>query len=34
MQIDGIGQGKADKYVPALLECIKSENNKNASALS
>ena len=25
MQIEGIGQGKADKYVPALLECIKKE---------
>jgi len=29
MQIEGIGQGKADKYVPALLECIKNENNEN-----
>ena len=29
MQIEGIGQGKADKFVPALLECIKSENNEN-----
>ena len=27
MQIEGIGQGKADKYVPALLECIILENN-------
>ncbi|MCL2443361.1 MAG: HRDC domain-containing protein [Treponema sp.] len=26
MQIEGIGQGKADKYVPAFLECIKNEN--------
>jgi superfamily II DNA helicase RecQ len=23
-QIDGIGQGKAEKYVPAFLECIKN----------
>jgi len=30
MQIEGIGQGKADKYVPALLECIKSETDGNA----
>jgi len=22
MQIEGIGQGKADKYVPALLDCV------------
>jgi len=27
MQIEGIGQGKADKFVPGLLECIKTENN-------
>jgi superfamily II DNA helicase RecQ len=27
MKIEGIGQGKADKYVPALLECISGENN-------
>jgi len=25
MQIEGIGQAKADKYFPALFECIKSE---------
>jgi superfamily II DNA helicase RecQ len=31
MQIEGIGQGKADKFVPALLECIKNENNENTS---
>lgn len=24
MQIDGIGQGKADRYAPALLECVAS----------
>jgi superfamily II DNA helicase RecQ len=29
MQIEGIGQGKADKYVPAFLECIRSGNNEN-----
>jgi len=28
MQIEGIGQGKADKFVPALLECIKNESNE------
>ena len=33
MQIDGIGQGKADKYVPALLECINSQDNENSPAL-
>ena len=27
MQIDGIGQGKADKYVPALLECVAGSNS-------
>jgi superfamily II DNA helicase RecQ len=27
MQIEGIGQGKADKFVPALLECIKDNEN-------
>ena len=32
MQIEGIGQGKADKFVPALLECIKNENNENTPA--
>ena len=25
MQIEGIGQGKIDKYVPTLLECINNE---------
>jgi superfamily II DNA helicase RecQ len=29
MKIEGIGQGKADKYVPALLECISGETNEN-----
>jgi len=36
MQIEGIGQGKVEKYVPALLECIKNEkaeNNEKESAL-
>ena len=32
MQIEGIGQGKADKFVPSLLECIRNENNENAPA--
>ena len=30
MQIEGIGQGKAEKYVPALLECINTGNNEAA----
>jgi len=29
MKIEGIGQGKADKYVPALLECISKEADEN-----
>jgi superfamily II DNA helicase RecQ len=33
MQIDGIGQGKAEKYVPALLECVKGGPAANADAL-
>jgi superfamily II DNA helicase RecQ len=36
MKIEGIGQGKADKYVPALLECISAEKNEetaNSTAL-
>ena len=32
MQIEGIGQGKAEKYVPAFLECVNTENNENQSA--
>ena len=28
MKIDGIGQSKVDRYVPALLECINTENNE------
>lgn len=28
-QIDGIGQGKAEKYIPALLECIGNEGKEN-----
>ena len=32
MQIEGIGQGKADKFVPALLECIKNESNEKEPA--
>ena len=31
MQIDGIGQGKAEKYVPALLECINNTDNEAAA---
>ena len=33
MKIEGIGQSKADKYVPALLECISSEKNEVADEL-
>ena len=32
MQIEGIGQGKADKYALTLLECICSEKIENPSA--
>ncbi|MCL2382350.1 MAG: HRDC domain-containing protein [Treponema sp.] len=28
MKIEGIGQGKAEKYVPAFLECIKGERGE------
>ena len=28
MKIGGIGQGKAEKYIPALLECISSKANE------
>ena len=31
MKIEGIGKGKTDKYVPALLECVKSETDGNAA---
>ena len=33
MKIEGIGQGKADKYVPALLECINHKGNEDTPAL-
>ena len=33
MKIEGIGQGKADKYIPAFLDCITSEKNENTSDL-
>lgn len=33
MQIEGIGQGKTDKYVPALLECINSTGNEVSPTL-
>jgi len=32
MKIEGIGQGKADKYVPALLECIRKEADENTNS--
>jgi len=32
MQIEGIGQGKAEKYIPAFLDCINSMNNENSSS--
>jgi superfamily II DNA helicase RecQ len=28
LQIEGIGQGKADKYVPAILECVNNNEGK------
>ena len=31
MQIEGIGQSKAEKYVPALLDCVKNEGNEAAA---
>jgi superfamily II DNA helicase RecQ len=31
MQIEGIGQGKADKYVPAFLECINAHVGYDAA---
>ena len=31
MKIEGIGQGKADKYVPALLACVNSESNEDTA---
>ena len=31
MKIEGIGQGKAEKYFSALLECINAETNETAS---
>ena len=33
MKIDGIGQGKAEKYVPAFLECVSKESNENTPAV-
>jgi superfamily II DNA helicase RecQ len=33
MKIDGIGQSKAGKFFPALLECINSEGDENPGAL-
>ena len=33
MQIEGIGQGKANKYVPSLLECINNTGNEVSPAL-
>jgi superfamily II DNA helicase RecQ len=32
MKIDGLGQGKAEKYAPALLECIKTENDEDKTS--
>jgi superfamily II DNA helicase RecQ len=31
MQIEGIGQAKADKYVPAVLECVSANENTPAT---
>jgi len=33
MQIEGIGQSKADKYIPAFLECIKNEKNEETLSI-
>jgi superfamily II DNA helicase RecQ len=33
MEIEGIGQGKAEKYIPALLECINETGTENSSTL-
>jgi len=33
MKIEGIGQGKADKYVPAFLECINGETGEDKDTL-
>jgi len=30
MKIDGIGQGKAEKYFSAIIECINAETNETA----
>ncbi|MCL2599960.1 MAG: HRDC domain-containing protein [Treponema sp.] len=30
MKIEGIGQGKAEKYLPALLECVKTDGETPA----
>jgi superfamily II DNA helicase RecQ len=32
-EIDGIGQGKTEKYVPAFLECLTFKNNEDPSTL-
>jgi superfamily II DNA helicase RecQ len=32
-QIDGIGQGKTEKYFPAFLECLTVKSNEDPSAL-
>jgi len=31
MQIEGIGQAKADKYVPAMLECVSNNENTHSA---
>jgi len=33
MQISGIGQSKAEKYIPAFSDCLKNRNNENSTAL-
>jgi len=33
MKIDGIGQGKADKYIPAFLDCIAVDKNEKPADL-
>ena len=33
MLIEGIGQSKAEKYVPALLECLKNNKSENSTTI-
>jgi superfamily II DNA helicase RecQ len=33
MKIEGIGQGKAEKYVPTFIKCVTGKTNENGSDL-